>query len=169
LKKKAKENHNKILNLVNTSNSQLDVKIANLTTQWEKSLESTSTSTTTTATTTTATTTTTTATTKESIECQNSKNWPMINRHRYYFGNKWVTYREAVNTCTDLCGQLFEPKSSDTNRKVFTAAKPLIGFAMWIGLHDIHNEGRYMYSMITIVYGSILPPTSLYQRKKSGS
>jgi hypothetical protein len=63
---------------------------------------------------------------------------------RYHFGKESVTYSQAVEKCTAMCGTVFEPKTMDTNKKVFAAAKPIIGTTMWIGIHDINNEGRYI-------------------------
>ena len=58
------------------------------------------------------------------------------------------TQSDAVKTCKNLGGKLFEPKSANVNKDVLIFARTkgiAIGKGIWIGIHDITNEGKFTY------------------------
>ena len=63
----------------------------------------------------------------------------------YLFKNK-LDHSNAIDFCNQLGGKLFEPKSENVNNEIRQMAKDK-GFNqyLWLGIHDISNEGHFVY------------------------
>ena len=75
----------------------------------------------------------------------------------YHIESTTKTLAEAKAFCNSLGQKLFEPKSFRANNEVNELAKTeALGstWAIWIGIHDIINEGNFIYdsSNEAIVY-----------------
>ena len=69
-----------------------------------------------------------------------------------HFDGKWYLFKDkldhdkAIDFCNQLGGKLFEPKSETVNNKLRQMATDK-GFNqyLWLGIHDISNEGHFVY------------------------
>ena len=73
----------------------------------------------------------------------------------YHIDYSEKTFTEAKAFCNSLGQKLFEPKNLQANNEVAELAKTAgITGELWIGIHDISNEGNFIYdsSDATIMY-----------------
>ena len=71
--------------------------------------------------------------------------WEKINGHAYHFDNEKKSHSEAKATCQSIGGKLFEPKSEKAYNEVIALAKAKGISNFWLGIHDISNEGKFIY------------------------
>ena len=63
----------------------------------------------------------------------------------YFIHEEGRTYVEAVQSCKSWGGRLFEPKTPQANAEVFKLAKAQGISTYWLGIHDVNNEGNFVY------------------------
>ena len=69
----------------------------------------------------------------------------LIDEQDYHFDFEIKSYSEAKNTCQNIGGKLFEPKSEKVYDCVSALAKTKGISIFWLGIHDISNEGKFTY------------------------
>ena len=69
-----------------------------------------------------------------------------------HYDGKWYLFKSdldhdsAIDFCHEKGAKLFEPKSETVNNKIHQIARDK-GFKqyLWLGVHDISNEGHFVY------------------------
>ena len=69
-----------------------------------------------------------------------------------HYDGKWYLFKSdldhdsAIDFCHEKGAKLFEPKSETVNNKIHQMARDK-GFKqyLWLGVHDISNEGHFVY------------------------
>ena len=71
--------------------------------------------------------------------------WEKLDGHAYHFDNEKKSHSEAKATCQSIGGKLFEPTCEKVYNEVSALAKTKGISNFWLGIHDISNEGKFVY------------------------
>ena len=63
----------------------------------------------------------------------------------YHFDIKKKSHSDAKATCQSIGGKLFEPTCEKVYNEVSALAKTKGISNFWLGIHDISNEGKFIY------------------------
>merc|ERR1719270_2039292 len=64
---------------------------------------------------------------------------------QFAFNNNKVNYDTAKQSCTNIGGILYEPRDQSVMKSVISLAKKANLGEFWIGIHDMDNEGTFIY------------------------
>ena len=64
---------------------------------------------------------------------------------QFAFNNNKVNYDTAKQSCKNMGGILYEPRDQSVMKSVISLAKKANLGEFWIGIHDMDNEGTFVY------------------------